>query len=200
MIKLVRLSHRIKSLVEAFAERPIAPRALFVLAFCEASIFPLPPDYVLIPLSLARPKRAFWFSTVCVVGSTIGAALGYLIGSAFYDAVGSQLVSWFGWSEMLHSALARYTESAWWTLMLAGFTPIPFQVFSFAAGFNNTVAWEVFMPAALLGRMLRFYLVATLFYFFGPKVKKWLERYTAFFMLIVAVIFLGWIALSIALT
>ena len=188
--------HQFKSWVEGFAERPSASRLLFVLAFCEASIFPLPPDYLMIPLSLARPKRSFWYATVCITGSILGASLGYVVGHFFFDAVGSRLVVMFGWTELLHSVLLRYSQNAWWTLLLAGFTPIPFQLFSLVAGINNTVPFPVFLPAALCGRMLRFYLVATLLFFFGPKVREWSEKYTGWVTLAVLVALVAWIVLT----
>ena len=81
--------------------------------------------------------------------------------------------------------------------MLAGFTPIPFQLFALVAGINNTVLFVVFLPAALCGRMLRFYLVATLFFFFGPKVKEWSEKSTGWVTLAVLVILVGWIVLTV---
>jgi membrane protein YqaA with SNARE-associated domain len=187
------LFSRLKGQTQQFAQKPFATLALFTISFLESSLFPIAPDFFFVPLSLMRPKRAYWYATVCVLGSVGGALLGYYIGYELYEAIGERLVSAFGWTEMFDTILGKYKENVWGTLLLAGFMPIPFQVFTFAAGFNGAIPVLTFMLAALAGRMLRFYCVGTLLFVFGQRIRDLLDKYLALVSLALAIFVLLWI-------
>ncbi len=155
--------------LERLAADPHATRWLFTIAAAEASILPVPSDILLLTLCVARPLRSMRFAAVCVAGSTAGAAAGYLIGATvFTGQAGTGLTAAF---PDLAVVLARYRENAPVALLLAGFTPVPFALFSLAAGAGGTVPFATFLPAALAGRALRFFLVGGLMQVFGPRVR-----------------------------
>ena len=133
------LGTRLTAWLEQFASRPYAALLLFVVALIEGSIAPLPPDIPLIALSVARPKRAFLYGSICIAGSVAGAVIGYFIGSFLYESVGQRLVAFYNVQDQVTVLLAHYRENAWLTLILAGFTSIPFCIFTIAAGFHQTL-------------------------------------------------------------
>ena len=163
--------------LEAFAERPYALWVLSAIAFIEASLFPIPPDILFIALSVSRPSRSFVYAAVCVFGSVAGAFLGYFIGDRMFDLVGRHLVEMLGLGGQFAAVLQKYHDHAWTALMLAGFTNIPFFVFTIAAGFNRTLDLVTLGLASLAGRAVRFCLLATALFFFGPSVRGYLDRY-----------------------
>jgi membrane protein YqaA with SNARE-associated domain len=185
--------HRIKIWVEQYAQKPSAAYILFLFAVVESSCFPLSPDFLNIPLSIARPKRAFWYATICIVGSVIGGLIGYHIGAFLFESFGQSILSTFGWTELFDSVLLKYNENAWQALVLAGFTPIPFEVFTFAAGFNHTIDLITFTSASFIGRCVRFYLIAALLYFFGPAVKIIIDKYLIRTTVFVTTFFIVWL-------
>ena len=170
------LGMRLTAWLERFASRPYAAGVLFVVAVIEGSIAPLPPDILFIALSVARPKRAFLYGTICIAGSTAGAVIGYFIGSMLYDSVGQGLVSFYNVQDQIASLLARYRENAWLTLILAGFTSIPFCIFTIAAGFQQTLDLGTLFFACLVGRAIRFYLISGVLFVFGASARRALER------------------------
>jgi len=190
----------IKDWVEAFADKPFALPVLFILAFVESSFFPIPPDVLLIALAVSLPKRSFWYAGVCTVGSVLGAFLGYYIGSVFFDGVAQPILEFYHVTDKFQLVLDKYRENAFGSIAIAGFTPIPYKVFTIAAGFKNTVDLGTLVAASIIGRGGRFFLVGGLFYFFGPKVKVYIDRYfdvlaVAFVVLLV----LGFFAIRFAL-
>jgi membrane protein YqaA with SNARE-associated domain len=168
---------RMKEWVESFAAKPYALWALFAIAFIEASFFPIPPDALLLALAVLYPKRSYTFALVCTAGSVLGAFLGYYIGYAFFELIGSRILEFYGAMEHFDVVLEKYREHGFIAIVLAGFTPIPFKVFTIAAGFNTTIPLGTLALASLIGRSLRFFLVATFFYFFGAQIKVYVDRY-----------------------
>lgn len=185
--------HRVKNWIESFAQKPYSTSALFVVAFIESSLFPIAPDFLLIPLCVARPKRALWYALIVALGSTVGAMLGYYIGFQLFDAVGMKTLALFGWSDAFHIVLEKYRANVWSALLLAGFLPIPFQVFTLAAGFNQAISFATFLVATFVGRAVRFFLVGGLLFLFGPKVKELLEKYLGRVTITVAVLIGAWL-------
>jgi len=169
--------HVWKDRLAALARHPLALPALFVVALVEASLIPIPPDVLLIPLALARPRRTFFIATVCIAGSITGAMIGYAIGATLFDSVGEKFVAALGVAGAFEHVLLLYRENALWTLLFAGFTSIPFSVFTIAAGFHHTLPALTLLTGASMGRALRFYLLATVIVTGGPSVRRLLERH-----------------------
>jgi membrane protein YqaA with SNARE-associated domain len=171
--------HVWKERLAALARHPLALPALFVVALVEASLIPIPPDMLLIPLALARPRRTFLIATVCIAGSITGAMIGYAIGATLFDSVGEKFVAALGVTGAFEHVLLLYRENALWTLLFAGFTSIPFSVFTIAAGFHHTLPALTLLTGASMGRALRFYLLAAVIVTGGPSVRRLLDRHLA---------------------
>jgi membrane protein YqaA with SNARE-associated domain len=181
----------LKEWVESFASKPYALWALFFIAFVEASFFPIPPDALLLALAVLYPKRSYTYAAVCAVGSVLGAFLGYYIGYAFFELIGSRILEFYGAIEQFETVLEKYREHGFLAIVLAGFTPIPFKVFTIAAGFRETIPLGTLALASLVGRSLRFFLVATFFYYLGPTIKVYIDRYFDIFAIAFMVLLIG---------
>ena len=190
MKKISEFLYRLKAWVESFAQKSYATWALFVIAFVESSFFPIPPDVLLIALSVTRPKRSFWYAAICTAGSVTGAFLGYYIGYALFETVGSRIVEFYGFSDQFQVVLDKYRENAWLAIFVAGFTPIPYKVFTIAAGFKETIDLATLALASLVGRASRFFLVGGLLYVFGPKMKEYLDKYLERLTLALGILFI----------
>jgi membrane protein YqaA with SNARE-associated domain len=193
--KISEILYRIKDWVESLARRPNAVWALFLIAFVESSFFPIPPDVLLIALGVANSRRSLLYAAVTCLGSVSGAFLGYYIGYAFFEAIGSKIVAFYGFTDQFQIVLDRYRENAWLAIFVAGFTPIPYKVFTIAAGFQQTIDLGTLALASLVGRGTRFFLVGALLFFFGPKMKEYLDRHLERLTLILGVLFVLGIAL-----
>ncbi len=190
MKKISELLYRTKDWVESFARKPYALWALFFIAFVESSFFPIPPDVLLIALAVANPKQSFKFAAICTAGSVSGAFLGYYIGYAFFESIGSRIVDFYGFSDQFQFVLDKYRENAWFAIIFAGFTPIPYKVFTIAAGFNETIDLGTLAFASLVGRASRFFLVGGLLFVFGPRMKEYLDRYLGRLTLALGLLFI----------
>jgi membrane protein YqaA with SNARE-associated domain len=188
--KIIALLYSLKHWVESFAAKPYATFALFVTAFVESSFFPIPPDVLLIALGVERPKRALWYALVCTVGSVAGAFLGYYIGYAFFESIGSKIVNFYGMTDQFQIVLDKYKENAWTAIIIAGFTPIPYKVFTIAAGFNQTIDLVTLALASIVGRASRFFLVGGLLLIFGPTIKDYLDKHLEKLTIILGVLFI----------
>lgn len=169
--------YELKSWVESFAEKPYATAALFFFAFIESSFFPIPPDALLIVLALSKPSRSFVYAFYCTLGSVLGAYLGYLIGYVFYDTIGIGIIKFYGVQNEINYVLTKYQENGFLAIVTAGFTPIPYKVFTILAGFNLTIDLWTLTFASIIGRAGRFFLIAGLFFWIGPKIKVYIEKY-----------------------
>jgi membrane protein YqaA with SNARE-associated domain len=163
----------------SLAHHPLALPALFAVALVEASLIPIPPDILFIPLALARPRRTFLIATVCIAGSITGATLGYAIGATLFEGIGEKLIALLGVAGAFDHVLVLYRDNALWTLLFAGFTSIPFSVFTIAAGFHHTLGFLTLLTGASMGRILRFYLLGGVIVLGGPAVRRLLERHLA---------------------
>ena len=159
-----------------WADTPYGTWALFLLAFCESSFFPIPPDILLIALAVAIPAKSLKYALVCSAGSVLGGALGYLIGWQFMAAVGERIVSFYGLGAKVHYIEGIYQRYDAWAVGIAGFTHIPYKVFTIAAGMFKINFW-VFMAASLVSRSARFFLLGGLIYAFGPRIQRFIDRY-----------------------
>ena len=181
---------RLYSWVLHWAETPYGSWALFVLAFCESSFFPVPPDVLLIALAVSIPKKSFKYALICTAGSLIGGCLGYLIGWQFMITVGEKIIQFYGLTHKMQYIKDLYIQYDAWAIGIAGFTPIPYKVFTISAGAFD-INFTVFLVASAVSRAARFFLVGWLIYMFGPKIKIFINRYfnilaIAFVVLLVA--------------
>lgn len=167
---------RLYDWVLRWAATPYGAWALFVLAFAESSFFPIPPDVLLIAMCVARPLRSFNYALVCTAGSILGGCLGYLIGWHFMAAVGIRIVEFYGLSDKVTYIGYLYNTYDAWAVGIAGFTPIPYKVFTIAAGMFG-IDFAVFVLASTVSRSARFFLVGGLIYFFGPRIRRFIDRY-----------------------
>jgi membrane protein YqaA with SNARE-associated domain len=187
--KISELLYRLKAWVESFAQKPYSLWALFVIAFVESSFFPIPPDVLLIALCVAAPRRSFMYAALCTLGSVSGAFLGYYIGYALFETIGSKIVTFYGFSDQFQLVLDKYRENAWGAIIIAGFTPIPYKVFTIAAGFKETIDLQTLALASFVGRAMRFFLVGGLLFLFGPKMKEYLDNHLEKLTLALGVLF-----------
>lgn len=174
------LLRRLYDWVLHWADTPYGTPALLLLAFAESSFFPIPPDVLQIALSVSKPKRSFFYAAVSGIGSVLGGIAGYLIGFLLWAAVGGFFMKYVpGFTPQNVEYVGKlYQENALWAIVCAGFTPIPYKVFTIAAGvFHEYVSITVLVIGSVIGRFGRFFLVATCLYFFGPGIKAFIERY-----------------------
>ncbi len=173
---LFRILRRLYDWVLNWAERKSALWALWFLAFAEASFFPIPPDVLLMAMAVGKPPKAFRFALVCTLGSLMGGLFGYLLGYQFYALVGQPIIDFYAAAD--HYERVRELFETWnaVAVAIAGFTPIPFKVFTIAAGAFR-VNLLTFFVAAAVSRSARFFLVSGLIYYLGPTIKEKIDRY-----------------------
>ncbi len=187
--------HAFRNRIESFAQKPYALGALFLIAFIESSLFPVPPDILLVALGISNPRRSFLYAGVCIAGSVSGAFLGYYVGYALFETVGSSILEFSGVSAEFQIVLDKFRQNAWLTLLVAGFTPVPFMVFTIAAGFKQTLDPVTLGLATLVGRTVRFFLVGAFLYFFGATMKEYIGRSLERVTLVLGVLFVAGIIL-----
>ncbi|MFN3347743.1 YqaA family protein [Pseudorhodoplanes sp.] len=159
----------------AAAYRPAAAWIMGIVSFIESSFFPIPPDAMLIPMSLARPNRAYVYAFICTWTSVAGAVFGYAIGALLFDSVGQWVISAYGLSDKVEVFVGQYTRWGAWIILLAGFTPIPYKLITITSGFAgyNLVLFVVF---SIIARGARFYLVAFLLHRYGDRARAMIEQ------------------------
>jgi membrane protein YqaA with SNARE-associated domain len=166
----------LKLWVENFADKPYAGIALFIIAFAESSFFPIPPDVLLIAIALLKPRLSFRYALICSIGSVLGGMFGYLIGFQFYELIGKKIIEFYHLQQQYDAVKIMYDKNAFVAIAIAGFTPIPYKVFTIAAGAFQ-VSFPTLVIASALSRPARFFLVGGLIYFFGPRVKTFIDKY-----------------------
>jgi membrane protein YqaA with SNARE-associated domain len=159
-----------------WAETPYGPLALFVLAFAESSFFPVPPDVLLIALSLGAPVRSFHFAGICTLGSVLGGIAGYAIGMVFFDQIGYKILDFYGFFDKFAEVQALYLKYDALCVAVAGFTPVPYKVFTIASGIFG-MNFPIFVVVSALTRGARFYIVSALIWKFGIPIKNFIDRY-----------------------
>jgi membrane protein YqaA with SNARE-associated domain len=159
----------------SFAAHRNARKALAGISFAESSFFPIPPDVLLIPMVLAERRKAFEIAAICTIASVIGGMLGYAIGAFLYDTVGQWVVNLYNLQDKMEAFKAQYEEWGLLIILLAGFTPIPYKVFTITSGL---LAYDfgLFVLLSAVGRGGRFFLLAALLYYFGEPIRGFIER------------------------
>jgi membrane protein YqaA with SNARE-associated domain len=175
-----------------WANTPYGVWALFILAFAESSFFPVPPDLLLIALAIINPQNSLFYALVCTVGSVLGGMFGYLIGIKGGKPILERFVSKEK-IRLVHDYFEKYEA---WAIGIAGFTPIPYKIFTIAAGVFY-INFKKFVLASIIGRGGRFFLVGTLILFFGKQIQNFLKEYfNIFSILFVLLLILGFYALK----
>ena len=169
-----------------------AEKALFGVSFVESSIFPIPPDALLIPMVLARRESWIRLALICTVGSVLGAFLGYAIGMFLFETIGQPILAFYGKADSFQELSAWYNSSSWggWAIFGAAITPFPYKVvtiFSGTTGFNLLA----FTVISVIGRGFRFVLVSFLLYKFGEPIRIFIERYLNLLFVLFIVLLLG---------
>jgi membrane protein YqaA with SNARE-associated domain len=185
---------RLYDWVLLWAHHRHARLALFALAFAESSVFPIPPDVLLIALAIGLPTCAFQFALITTVGSVLGGLAGYGIGYGFMASVGQWILDLYNFHEQFQRIRGLYLDHDVWAVGIAGFTPIPYKVFTIAAGAFEMDPWR-FTFASLVSRGARFYLVAWLLYRYGSPMKGFIDRYFNTLTVLFTVLLVGFFIL-----
>jgi membrane protein YqaA with SNARE-associated domain len=165
------------------ADKPYALWILAGVAFAESSFFPIPPDVMLAPMSLAQPKRAWLFAAVCTVASVLGGILGYAIGALLYDSVGHWLISLYGLGDKVEAFRASYAQWGAVIILLKGLTPIPYKLVTITSGFAGYDIW-LFVLFSIITRGGRFFIAALVLNRYGDWIRARIEGHLGLFVLI----------------
>ena len=152
--------------------------ALWVLAcvsFIESSVFPIPPDVLMIPMILARPSRAWLIAGIALVSSVLGGMLGYAIGAFAYQEIGQPILAALGKGDAMVAFSSRFNDFGFWAVLTAGVTPFPYKVITIMSGWT-AMPLGTFIATSILARGIRFFLVAALLWKFGTPVRDFIER------------------------
>ena len=152
-----------------------ALRALGTVSFVESSIFPIPPDVMMIPMILARRQQAFLIATVATVTSVLGGLLGYAIGMFAFEQIGQPILESLGKSDAMVAFNTRFNDFGFWPVLLAGVTPFPSTVITIMSGWTG-LPILTFVVTSIIARGLRFYLVAWLLWRYGEPIRDFIER------------------------
>ncbi|MBI3421065.1 MAG: DedA family protein [Candidatus Sungbacteria bacterium] len=186
----LRFLHRLYHWTLKWASHPRASLALFGIAFIESSFFLIPPDILLIAMTIAKPRRWAWYAAIATIGSVLGGIFGYIIGAALWESIGKAIVQFYHFESVIKVIQENYQAHAFVTIFTAAFTPIPYKVITIAAGLFR-VSLLTLIAASLIGRGLRFGLVAALLGFFGERMKQLIERYFDMLSLLFAILLIG---------
>jgi membrane protein YqaA with SNARE-associated domain len=152
--------------------------ALWVLAFVsfiESSVFPIPPDVLMIPMILARPSRAWLIAGVALVSSVLGGVMGYAIGAFAFDSIGQPILESLGKADAMEAFNGRFNDMGFWAVLVAGVTPFPYKVITIMSGWTS-MPLGTFILTSILARGIRFFLVAALLWKFGAPIREFIER------------------------
>ncbi len=178
----------------AAADKPYALWLMGAVSFAESSFFPIPPDVMLIPMSLARPQKAWLYAAVCTITSVAGGVLGYAIGALLYDSVGQWLIQLYGYGAKVDAFRTAYAEYGAWIILLKGLTPIPYKIVTITSGFADYNIW-LFVLFSIIARGGRFFFVAIILNRYGNQVRSIIEERLGFWVGLSAVVLvLGFIA------
>ncbi len=169
------------------------PRALWVLAcvaFIESSVFPIPPDVLMIPMILAAPHRAWLIAGTCLVASVLGGLLGYGIGALAFDSLGKPILEALGKVDKIEAFNARFNDMGFWAVLTAGITPFPYKVITIMSGWTG-MPLGTFIITSIMARGLRFFIVAWLLWKFGEPIRGFIERRLGSMFILFVLILLG---------
>lgn len=190
---------RLYNWVLSWAHTPYGSIALFLLAFTESSFFPIPPDVLLIALAISIPLRSFRYAIVCSIGSLLGGIFGYLIGYMLMETIGYRIIEFYHFEDNYEYIQHLYREYDAWAVGIAGFTPIPYKVFTITAGAFKIDFW-VFSLVSAISRAARFFIVAGIIYYYGEGIKWFIDKYLNLLTIIFVIILIaGFVVLKLFL-
>jgi membrane protein YqaA with SNARE-associated domain len=172
------------------AARPDAVWWMAGISFAESSFFPLPPDIMLVPMCLARPHRLWFYTALCSLASLVGGFLGYLIGYYLFDSLGRLLFDLYGLWDAYYRFQDSFAVFGPWLLVFKGITPIPYKLLAITAGIAR-MDLGVFAACSVVARFSRYFLIAGLLYYFGPKVQEVIEKRLALTATLILVVVVG---------
>jgi membrane protein YqaA with SNARE-associated domain len=170
----------------ASADKPYALWMLGIVSFAESSFFPVPPDVMLAPMSLAQPKKAWLFALVCTITSVAGGVLGYAIGALLYDSVGGWIIQLYGMGDKVEAFRESYAQWGAWIILGKGLTPIPYKLVTITSGFAGYNLF-LFILFSVITRGARFFILAFLFNRYGPAAREIIEKRLGFWVTIGAI-------------
>jgi membrane protein YqaA with SNARE-associated domain len=173
-----------------WVQSPSGIWGLFFLALAESSFFPIPPDIYLIVLCIAMPPKAFRYAAICAVGSVAGGIIGYGLGMGFMDTIGVKIIELYGLQDKYEVVQDLYRQHDALALAAAGFTPLPYKLFTITAGAFK-INFVTFTLVSILSRSARFFLVAALIYKFGAPVRHFIERYFNLLTILFFILLIG---------
>jgi len=178
------------------ADRPYALWILGGIAFAESSFFPIPPDVMLLPMSLARPARAWLFATLCTIASVAGGMLGYAIGALLYDSVGQWLINLYHLGDKVEAFRASYAEWGSVIILLKGLTPIPYKLVTITSGFAGYNIW-LFILCSIIARGGRFFFVAVLLNRYGDPIRAEIEKRLGLWLAVLALVLVAGFVIAV---
>ena len=174
----------------SLAAHPRALWALVFVAFIESSVFPVPPDVLMIAMIIATPSRAFLIAAVATAASVLGGLLGYAIGAFAFETLGYPALSALGKGTAVEAFNERFNDYGFWSVLIAGLTPFPYKVITIMAGWTS-LPLATFVVTSIIARGLRFFLVATLLWKFGPPIRDFIERRLGLMFTLFVVLLIG---------
>jgi membrane protein YqaA with SNARE-associated domain len=174
----------------AAADKPYALWIMGVVSFCESSFFPVPPDVMLVPMSLARPERAWRYALVCTITSVIGGIVGYLIGSVLYDSLGQWVIHLYGYGDKVEAFRSAYSRWGSLIILLKGLTPIPYKIVTITSGFAG-YSLPLFILFSAITRGARFFILAFLLNRYGAQARTIIEERLGLWVSIFAIVLVG---------
>jgi membrane protein YqaA with SNARE-associated domain len=182
--------HRLYAWILGVAAGPNALPALLLVSFAESSVFPIPPDILLIPMILARPREAWRLAAYCTLASVAGGLLGYAIGYFLFDAIGRPILEFYHAMDRYDALKAGFDQWGTWIIIIKGMTPIPYKLITIASGVVH-FDLALFIGASIISRSLRFFLIAALFWWFGDAAREFIERRLMLVTSVFAVLLVG---------
>lgn len=168
------------------------------ISFVESSFFPIPPDTMLIPMSLARPDKAWFYATLCTITSVAGGVFGYFIGSVLYDSLGLWLIQLYGYGDRVEAFREAYAQWGGWIILLKGLTPIPYKIVTIASGFAG-YNLPMFIVLSIIARGGRFFLLAFLLNRYGAQARTIIEERLGFWVTVSAIVLVAGIIAAVYL-
>lgn len=196
--KRVSMLRRAYNWVLSFSNHPYAIWILGAVSFAESSFFPIPPDPLYIAMLLTRREKAWHLAAICTISSVIGGWLGYAIGFGLYETLGEFILQTYGLQNAFDKFQDSFNEWGFWIVALKGLTPIPYKVITIACGVTH-LDFMTFTFASLIARGFRFFMLATLFWHFGPPLKDYIDKNLTFVTFVSIIALLGGFGIVYAL-